>query len=172
MNRPRGYLYYCSNCGGKYPQTKEFPRICPDCEQEKWSNPLPVVVVAVPVESGGYLVITRSIPPQIGCDALPGGFQETGESWQECGARELREETRIYVPHQHISLVDVITIRDGMIDIIFGQTPTIDIRPRDIDSFRPTDEVSAIRVVREPVELAFPTHTLILHRLLTRGALY
>jgi ADP-ribose pyrophosphatase YjhB (NUDIX family) len=65
-----------------------------------WANPIPVTVVLVPVRDGdrtGLLVVRRAIPPAIGKLGLVGGFLEAHESWQEGGAREVREETGVVV---------------------------------------------------------------------------
>jgi ADP-ribose pyrophosphatase YjhB (NUDIX family) len=39
------------------------------------------------------LLVRRNIEPQIGQLALPGGYMNLGETWQQAGARELFEET-------------------------------------------------------------------------------
>jgi ADP-ribose pyrophosphatase YjhB (NUDIX family) len=65
-----------------------------------WANPIPVVVVLQPVVVGdrtGLLTIRRAIPPGIGQLALVGGFLEEHETWQQGGARELREETSLVI---------------------------------------------------------------------------
>src|SRR6476659_9743246 len=55
-----------------------------------WANPLPVSVVLVPVD-GGLLLVRRAIPP-VGQLALPGGYINLGESWEEAGARASRRD--------------------------------------------------------------------------------
>ncbi len=59
-------------------------------------NPLPVAVMLVPA-AGGLVVIRRGIEPAKGLLALPGGYINLGESWQQAAARELFEETGIRV---------------------------------------------------------------------------
>ncbi len=86
---------FCSYCGTKYPEPLAYPRTCPGCATQVWANPIPVSVVLVPVVDGartGLLVVRRAIPP-VGKLALVGGFLEEHESWQQGGAREVREET-------------------------------------------------------------------------------
>ncbi len=76
-----------------------YPRTCTACGAQIWANPIPVAVVLVPVIEGertGLLVVRRAIPPA-GKLALVGGFVEEHESWQECGARELREEAGVAI---------------------------------------------------------------------------
>ncbi len=87
---------YCSFCGTKYPEPLAYPRTCTSCTTQVWANPIPVSVVLVPVIEGartGLLVVRRALQPKLGLLALVGGFLEEHESWQQGGAREVREET-------------------------------------------------------------------------------
>ncbi len=91
---------FCSHCGTAYADTSTYPRTCPGCKTMVWANPIPVSVVLVPVEDGGrtgLLVVRRAIEPRLGRLALVGGFLEEQESWQEGGAREVREETGVVI---------------------------------------------------------------------------
>lgn len=93
---------HCSYCGAAYEEPLAYPRTCPDpaCGITVWANPIPVCVLLVPVRDGdrtGLLVLRRGIEPQRGRLALPGGFLEEHESWQEGGARELGEELGVAV---------------------------------------------------------------------------
>jgi ADP-ribose pyrophosphatase YjhB (NUDIX family) len=91
---------HCSYCGTAYLEPLDYPRRCPSpaCAIEVWANPIPVCVVLVPVrlaEATGLLVLRRGIEPQKGTLALPGGFLEEHETWQQGGAREVREELEV-----------------------------------------------------------------------------
>ena len=91
---------FCSFCGTAYPAPLKYPRTCPKCQTQVWSNPIPVSVVLLPVRhsSGeGLLVVRRSIEPKKGLLALTGGFLEDHETWQQGGAREVREETGVVI---------------------------------------------------------------------------
>ena len=91
---------YCSYCGTAYTPPLAYPRTCPSCKTTVWSNPIPVSVVLVPVETGrrtGLLVVRRDIEPKKGLLALVGGFLEAHETWQVGGVREIREETGVSV---------------------------------------------------------------------------
>jgi ADP-ribose pyrophosphatase YjhB (NUDIX family) len=67
---------------------------------QTWANPIPVSVVLLPVrveKRVGLMVVRRSIEPRKGYLALLGGFLEEHETWQQGGAREIREESGIVI---------------------------------------------------------------------------
>jgi ADP-ribose pyrophosphatase YjhB (NUDIX family) len=87
---------YCSSCGTAFTDTQTYPRNCATCGLQVWANPIPVTLVLLPVvteSKTGLLVVRRSIEPRKGLLALVGGFLEEHETWQQGGAREIREET-------------------------------------------------------------------------------
>ncbi|SHL28086.1 ADP-ribose pyrophosphatase YjhB, NUDIX family [Pseudonocardia thermophila] len=86
---------HCVHCGTAFPQPLTSPRTCVACGRTTWDNPVPVVVVLVPVPGPGLLVVRRGIDPGCGRLALPGGFLEAHETWQEGAVREVREETGV-----------------------------------------------------------------------------
>lgn len=91
---------FCSHCGTAFANTTSYPRQCAKCGVTVWANPIPVSVVVVPVQQGarlGVLVIRRAIEPCRGKLALVGGFLEAHETWQQGGAREVKEETGVVV---------------------------------------------------------------------------
>ena len=93
---------FCSFCGTAFEPPLVYPRTCPSpaCGIPIWANPIPVCVLLVPLRDGerlGILLHRRGIEPRAGLLALPGGFLEEHESWQEGAARELREEVDLRV---------------------------------------------------------------------------
>jgi ADP-ribose pyrophosphatase YjhB (NUDIX family) len=126
-----------------------------------WSNPLPVAVVLHPVSypdgRTGLVVVRRDIEPFRGELALPGGFIETGESWQEAAVRELREETYLLAEPDEVRLFDVHSSSNGGSLLVFGLLP-----PRAAQGLpepTATEESMEWLVLTEPTPLAFPTHT-------------
>jgi ADP-ribose pyrophosphatase YjhB (NUDIX family) len=119
-----------------------------------WVNPLPVSVVLLPVDDG-LLLVRRAIPP-VGQLALPGGYINQGESWEEAGARELYEETGIRVdPSELVHFQTRSTPPPDTLLIVFAVA-----RPRSgLPSFTRNEEVSELVVGRAPMELAFGLHT-------------
>lgn len=91
---------FCHACGAAFEDASRYPRTCSKCRTQVWANPIPVSVVLVPVRVDarvGLLVVRRAIEPQRGKYALVGGFLEEHETWQQGGAREVREETGVAV---------------------------------------------------------------------------
>jgi ADP-ribose pyrophosphatase YjhB (NUDIX family) len=87
---------FCTWCGAALQQTN-FPRTCPN-GHVTYLNGQPVGVALQPVWHDGHLhllVVKRGIEPFIGQYALPGGFKDNDETFAQCAARELFEETGI-----------------------------------------------------------------------------
>lgn len=148
---------FCGACGEKFvPTEQSFPRRCDRCDMMTYVNPTPVAVLLLPV-SDGLLAIRRSIEPQRGGLALPGGFIDIGESWQAAAVRELREETGIQAAADSVRLFAVHSAPDGTL-LVFGSAPPID-SEEDLPTFVATSETEELTVVRGPTQLAFDLHT-------------
>lgn len=146
---------HCSYCGHAFAETAPWPRTCAACHSVSYVNPLPVSVVLVPVDAG-LLVIRRAIPPRQGQLALPGGFIGVGESWQEAGAREVFEETGLRLAAAQIRDFRVLSAPDGTV-LVFGQAAPL--TRAQLPDFVPNEETSELKVIDEPVELAFSLHS-------------
>lgn len=91
---------YCSHCGASFGGVTTYPRTCAKCATTLWANPIPVSIVLVPIRKDGaegILCARRTIEPKKGLLSLTGGFLEEHETWQQGGAREVREETQVHV---------------------------------------------------------------------------
>lgn len=152
--RPR----YCSVCGSPYSETAGWPRRCASCKATAYGNPVPVVVVLAPVadERGGLLAIRRGGDPQRGRAALPGGFIEHGETWQQAAARELLEETGVVTPPEDMRLFQVASGLDDNTLLIFALAPPL--QSTTLPPFEPSAEVTERFVLSEVTPLAFPLH--------------
>jgi len=150
---------YCSYCGEEF-NALTYPLTCEECRNITYNNPKPVVVLLVPVRMNagpdGLLAIRRDNEPGRGELALPGGYLEVGETWQQGAARELMEETNQRVDPASIRSIDVQTSTISSNLIIFGISERI--LENELKSFVPNSEVSEIKMLLKPERLAFPLH--------------
>ncbi|MEE1751509.1 NUDIX domain-containing protein [Streptomyces sp. SP18CS02] len=150
---------HCTSCGSPYPSDATWPRACPACGATAYRNPLPVAVALLPVSGPrgtGLVVITRTIEPQRGGIALPGGFIDHAEDWRDAVVRELREETGIAARPEDVRLADALSSPAGHL-LLFGLLPE---RPAaELPPSAPTDETEGYHLLHGPAELAFPLHT-------------
>lgn len=155
---------HCSFCGHPFLDGQRWPRICGHCGSTTYRNPLPVALVLLPVDEG-LLVIRRGAAPRQGQLALPGGFIEMNESWQQAAARELREEAGVVVPPEHMTDFGTRSTADGYL-LVFGLGPQL--RASDLTTFIPSREAAARLILTAPTELAFPLHTEMVHQFFAR----
>ncbi|MFC5803919.1 NUDIX domain-containing protein [Streptomyces formicae] len=156
---------HCSSCGAPYPAgATGWPRTCAVCADVAYRNPLPVAVALVPAATArgtGLVVITRTIEPQRGGIALPGGFIDRAEDWRHAVVRELKEETGIEAAHDDVRLADALSSSGGHL-LLFGLLPE---RPAAaLPHSSPTEETEGWHLLHEPAELAFPLHTVAARR--------
>lgn len=157
---------HCSACGAAYAPDQPWPRRCAQCGTIAYRNPLPVAVLVQPVRDGqriGVLVIRRTVEPRSGWLALPGGFIEYGETWQEACAREAYEEAALCVNPDTITVLRVASTPRNL--AVFGQGALIDLA--DLPPFTPNQEASERLVLYSPAELAFPLHSALLAQTLS-----
>lgn len=145
---------HCSYCGTRFAASESWPRTCRNCGNTTYLNPLPVVVVLLPI-ADGLVVIRRNIEPQKGTLTLPGGYLDVGETWQEGARRELLEETGIDIAGSEIRLYDV---QNGLDDtlVIFGLAEK---QPEGALKPFTSAETQEVILIEGPVELGFSMHT-------------
>ncbi|MBG0832606.1 NUDIX domain-containing protein [Planomonospora sp. ID67723] len=156
---------HCSFCGTAYAPGQAWPRTCSGCGNTAYLNPLPVAVMVLPVDEG-LLVVRRAVEPHRGGLALPGGFIDMGESWQQAAVRELREETGVVVGADEVRLFDVLSAPDGTV-LIFGLGPRTG--SASLPPVVPTAETTEWLLIDRPRELAFPLHTRIAAKYFAAG---
>src|SRR5689334_20595075 len=89
---------HCSYCGARFTEQTAWPRKCFICWNDSYKNPIPIVVSMVGVEienKMGILIQQRNINPKKGEWALPSGYINHGESWEEAAVRENMEEMEL-----------------------------------------------------------------------------
>ena len=151
---------HCTYCGARFAQESGWPRTCAKCGRVTYRNPVPVVVVLLPVYNpDGLLVVRRSVEgdPGFGRFALPGGYIDVNdESWQHAASRELREETGVCLPPDWFAQYQVRSAPNGTLLLFAAARP---IPARTLPPFKSTNETSEVAVTHGPQDLAFPLHT-------------
>ena len=147
---------HCSYCGHPFEIDQAWPRTCAACGNTSFVNHLHVSVVLLPVDDG-VLAVRRNIEPGIGHLALPGGYINRGESWQQAGARELLEETGVVIQPKELREFRVKSAPGGRMLIVFGLAQPM--RASALPPFVPNEETQEICVLTTPQDLAFSTHT-------------
>src|SRR5262249_5363224 len=99
---------HCSYFGNAFTEDPPWPRVCAYCRRISYLNPLPVAVVLLPV-GNGLLCVRRAIEPGKGQLALPGGFIDINETWQQAAARELFEETHVRIAPEELRVFDALS---------------------------------------------------------------
>jgi ADP-ribose pyrophosphatase YjhB (NUDIX family) len=157
----------CSYCGTRFPVAELWPITCHSCGNTNYLNPIPVVVMLVPVGEG-LVVARRNIEPQKGTLVLPGGYLDLGETWQEGAQRELFEETGIKIAVSEISLYDVHNGLDNTL-VVSGLASR---QPRSCLKPFSSAETQEIALIEEPIDLGFPLHNLLVRRYFTEKRNY
>ena len=89
---------FCGYCGGAMAEASEISLKCRECGREIWPCLSPAMVVLVTRNEGEEALLVHAANfrhPEV--HALVAGFVETGESLEQCVAREVKEETSINV---------------------------------------------------------------------------
>lgn len=149
---------HCSFCGQKFVEKSPENwnvKPCSSCKQETWNNPIPVVLMLIPVEDG-VAIIRRGDDPGKGGLAFPGGHLECWETWQQGSCREIMEEINLHVPVEEVEIFKVSTANGNILALFSTCSPK---KVEDLASFVPNHEVIEILIIREPIDLVFPSHT-------------
>lgn len=128
----------------------------------EYKNPKPIAVAVVPAydpEIGmlGVLLIRRTDEKYKGMLALPAGYMELGETWQQSVVRELQEETGIVATADQVVLHHVATSPlNGNLQV-FGCLPKLLVNVREL---KPTPEASDYELTgpRTLFRTEFTTH--------------
>lgn len=89
---------FCGFCGGEMASSSEISVKCTSCGREIWPQLSPAMVVLVTRNNGDEALLVHAANfkhPDV--HALVAGFVETGETLEQCVAREIKEETSLEV---------------------------------------------------------------------------
>lgn len=86
---------FCGRCGSVMTRVGEIEKRCGECGAERFPRLSPCVLVLVEKDDKALLVHNSNM--RKGMHSLVAGFVETGESLEECVAREVKEETSLEV---------------------------------------------------------------------------
>ena len=86
---------FCSACGTPMEQKEDIMKRCPKCGREVYPSISTAILVLVRKEDSLLLVHARNFKGTF--NSLVAGFLETGETLEECVAREVKEETGLDV---------------------------------------------------------------------------
>ena len=118
-----------------------------------FSNPVPVAVAIVPYKNK-LVGIRRSIEPRKGQIAFPGGYINSGETFQQALSRELFEETGLTVSEDAWEVFHIgDSIQSNRI-LIFGVCKEI----QNIDLSFKSEETQEVMLIDGATPLAFPLH--------------
>ncbi|MDE6632498.1 MAG: NUDIX domain-containing protein [Muribaculaceae bacterium] len=91
---------FCGFCGGHMSTASEISVKCDDCGREIWPQLSPAMVVLVTRSHGEEALLVHAANfKHADVHALVAGFVETGESLEQCVAREVKED--FYRSFQH-----------------------------------------------------------------------
>jgi ADP-ribose pyrophosphatase YjhB (NUDIX family) len=150
---------HCTYCGARFTPAQPWPRRCGACGETSYLNPKPVAVALLPVGEG-LLVVRRGIPPARDLLALPGGYIEVGETWQQAAVRELREEVGVESDPSGVRLYDTISAPDGTL-LVFGLLSPL---TGELPESAANEESLGWQVIDEPTPLGFDLHTRVANR--------
>lgn len=86
---------WCGKCGSRLVRSSEISKKCVDCGQEYFPSLSPCAIVLV--EKGEEALLVHASNFKRHFFGLVAGFVETGESLEECVAREVMEETGLEI---------------------------------------------------------------------------
>ncbi|MET0424282.1 MAG: NUDIX domain-containing protein [Actinoplanes sp.] len=158
---------HCTYCGARFRRNLPWPRRCGACGETSYQNPTPVAVAVQPV-GPGLLVVRRAIPPARGLLALPGGFMDVDETWQEAAVRELFEETGLRADAAEVSHYETVSAPDSSTLLVFGLLPPLP-DENALPAAEPNDESLGWEILKAPAELGFSLHTAVANRWFTEN---
>ena len=146
-------MTHCVACGNSHDQD-QFPKKCAGCQHEMFVNPIPVVILLVPVLNKGVLIQKRGISPGLGQMALISGYVDNGETPEQAAIREAQEECGLKINSATFRGFAYGDSKKNL--LILMESHTVD---ESAIKFLPNPEVFEISYANSAQELAFGAHT-------------
>jgi ADP-ribose pyrophosphatase YjhB (NUDIX family) len=129
----------------------------------EYNNPKPVAVALVPMTDGpvpSLLGVARGNEPGRGGIALPGGYVDALETFEEACTRELKEECGMVTDPDDWELVCSRKTATNRVLVFCRLKPHVEQIPRKLsDLVLPvSEEVLALASIDEATDVVFPTH--------------
>lgn len=118
-----------------------------------FSNPVPVAVALIPYKNK-LVGIRRGIEPRKGQVALPGGYINSGETFNQALSREALEETGLEIAPDGWQVFHVGDSLQSDRILIFGLCKEI----QSVDLRFKSEETQEVLLVDSAAALAFPLH--------------
>lgn len=147
MKHPLHQFRFCPKCGSKnFTEHNEKSKKCADCGFTYYFNSSAAVVAVIENAEGEILVATRAKEPAKGTLDLPGGFIDMHETAEEAVAREVREETGLFITSAHylFSIPNIYVYSDfevHTVDMFFK------CNARDFSNLQAQDDVSELTFI-------------------------
>ncbi len=87
---------YCRTCGGRLEYSTGISKLCRGCGAE-WFAPMTPAVMVLVEDEEGRILLAHNAQFRGNFYSIIAGFVETGETLEECVAREVKEETGLDV---------------------------------------------------------------------------
>lgn len=126
-------------------------------QMAEYNNPTPVAVAVIRADTGRFLVLRRT---DNGGLAFPGGYLEQFENYESGAARELAEETGIFLSPSMFHLFKSMTNQRNICLGFCGYDELVS--ENIIDQFVANNEASELMWVDGTTELIFPLHDSVL----------
>lgn len=156
---------HCSFCSERFPGDVTFPHCCTSCNNFTYTPPVTCVMLLLSILreedcATGVLLIRRLGEPMIGGLALPGGYLDPNESFEQAAVRELVEETGVEIKAKDASYLANRLATDG--NMLVFMTASINEKDLNLSKFKPNKEVSELVIYWDKdhgkVDICFPTH--------------
>lgn len=86
---------FCGTCGGSNKWMTDISKKCTECGKEWWPSAATAIIVRI--QRDDHILLVRARNFRGNHYGLVAGFLETGESLEQCVAREVREEVGIRI---------------------------------------------------------------------------